>query len=48
MQTVFSDFAKIKQFPRQGDFFFSLYITIQVMAVTDVSPRHKDAVAPLF
>ncbi len=48
MQATFSDSAKIKQLPRQGDFFLSLYITIQVMAVTDVSPRHKDAVASLF
>jgi hypothetical protein len=30
------------------DFLFGLYITFQVMAITEMSPRYQDAVASLF
>jgi hypothetical protein len=32
----------------QNDFLFSLNITFQVMAVTEVSPGHEDTVGPLL
>jgi hypothetical protein len=38
MKPVFSYGCKIQKFLSEADLFFSLNITIQVMAVTDVSP----------
>jgi hypothetical protein len=37
-----------KQFLGQDYFLFSLDITFQVMAVTEMSPGHQDAVTPLL
>jgi hypothetical protein len=47
MQALGPDAGDIEQFLGQMDFLFSLDITFQVMAVTEMSPRHQDAVASL-
>jgi len=41
------DAEQFDEFFRGSKHSFSLDITVQVMAVTDVSARHKDAVRPL-
>jgi hypothetical protein len=46
MQALLPDPGKIEQFLREKNLFFSLYITFQVMAITEVSPGNQYAVAP--
>jgi hypothetical protein len=47
VKPVFPNAGYVEQFLGQEQFFFSLNITFQVMAVTEMSPGHQDAVAPL-
>ena len=39
---------QIEQFASHFNYSGSLFITVQVMAVADVSAAHKDAVSPLL
>jgi hypothetical protein len=48
MESLFSDAGKTKQFLSTAYFLFSLNITFQVMAITEMSPSHKDAVTSFF
>jgi hypothetical protein len=48
MKPLFADAGNIKQFLSQSNLFFSLNITFQVMAITEMSPGHQDAFTPLF
>jgi len=48
VQTVCADPGHLEQFFGENDLFLGLYITLQVMAITEMSPRHQDAVTPLF
>jgi hypothetical protein len=47
VKPVLANAGQIEQFPGQEELFFSLDITFQVMAVTEMSPGHQDAVGPL-
>jgi hypothetical protein len=47
VQPLGPDASHVEQFLGQMDFLFSLDITFQVMAVTEMSPRNQHAVTPL-
>jgi hypothetical protein len=48
VEPLFADAGDVKQFLGQTDFLFGLFITFQVMAITEMSPGHQNAVAPVF
>jgi len=48
MKSLCSDTGKLKYFSGCKNLLFRLYITLQVMAVTEMSPGHQHAVASLF
>jgi hypothetical protein len=48
MQPLGTDTRQVQEFLSQPDLLFGLNITFQVMAITEMSPRHQDAVAALL
>jgi hypothetical protein len=48
MKSVFADARNFQQFLCQKQLFFGLYITLQVMAVTEMSPAYQGTVTALF
>jgi len=48
VQPLFADAGYFEQFSGQPDLFFSLNITLQVMAIAEMSPGDQNAVRPLF
>jgi hypothetical protein len=48
MQSLFSDTGNLKYFLGCTDLLFRLYITLQVMAITQMSPGHEHAVTAFF
>jgi hypothetical protein len=48
VEPLFTDAGDVKQFLGQTDFLLGLFITFQVMAITEMSPGHQNAVAPVL
>jgi len=48
MQPVRADTGHVEQFFGENDLFLGLYITLQVMAITEMSPGHQHTVTTLF
>ena len=48
MESFRADAGQVEQFLGEYNLFFSLNITFQVMAITEMSPGHQNAVTALF